>query len=106
MSYQNLSAQSIAPGEQQLEPFLPAARRLLWPAFILAIANGIFLYGFPTLAKDWFAWSINPPINAAFQGVGYLVGILVTSCACSPSAPGFRSEHLSCLLPRSLSDSL
>jgi hypothetical protein len=78
MSYQNLSAQSIAPGEQQLEPFLPAARRLLWPAFILAIANGIFLYGFPTLAKDWFAWSINPPINAAFQGVGYLVGILVT----------------------------
>lgn len=83
MQHQNLSGLSMASGEQQLEPepFLPTVRRSIWPVFILAIANGVFLYGLPTLAKDWFAWSISPPINAAFQGVGYLVGIVVTGLA-------------------------
>lgn len=59
----------------------PAARRLVWILFILAIANGGFLCLLPSLAKTHYAWTIQPPINAAFMGAGYLAGMIATGLA-------------------------
>jgi hypothetical protein len=64
---------------------LPPAGRLLaltragiWVLFILALANGAFLYLAPSLADTDYAWSIKPPVSAAFIGAGFLAGTLVT----------------------------
>jgi hypothetical protein len=56
----------------------PIARQLVWILFVLAIANGVFLYVFPQLAETHYAWPIKPPINAAFMGAGYLAGVMAT----------------------------
>ncbi|MDX2004266.1 MAG: hypothetical protein SFU83_03225 [Meiothermus sp.] len=48
---------------------------------LLAIANGGFLYLLPGLAKEHYAWAIQPPINAAFMGAGYAAGIVATGLA-------------------------
>jgi hypothetical protein len=63
------------------DPFLPLPRRAVWILFILAIANGGFLYLLPHLAETMHAWSIKPPINAAFMGAGYLGGTVATALA-------------------------
>jgi hypothetical protein len=64
---------------------LPPAGRLLaltragiWVLFVLALANGVFLYLAPSLADTDYAWSIKPPVSAAFIGAGFLAGSLVT----------------------------
>jgi hypothetical protein len=46
---------------------------------VLAVANGAFLYLVPGRAADEYAWSINPPICAAFLGAGYLAGTVATA---------------------------
>jgi hypothetical protein len=46
---------------------------------VLAVANGVFLYLVPARAADEYAWSINPPICAAFLGAGYLAGTVATA---------------------------
>jgi hypothetical protein len=46
---------------------------------VLAAANGAFLYLVPARAADEYAWSINPPICAAFLGAGYLAGTVATA---------------------------
>lgn len=61
--------------------FLPGPRLLVWILFILAIANGVFLYFIPILAETHYAWSIKPAINAATMGAGYLAGMLATGLA-------------------------
>jgi hypothetical protein len=64
---------------------LPPAGRLLdltragiWLLFVLALANGAFLYLAPSLADTDYAWSIKPPVSAAFIGAGFLAGTLAT----------------------------
>jgi hypothetical protein len=64
---------------------LPPAGRLLaltragiWVLFVLALANGAFLYLVPSQALTHYAWSIKPPVSAAFIGAGFLAGTLVT----------------------------
>ena len=57
----------------QVQPFV---RKLIWPVFILSIANGLFLYGLPWLAEEWYAWPIRPAISAGAMGAGYLIGVL------------------------------
>jgi hypothetical protein len=64
---------------------LPPAGRLLaltragiWVLFVLALANGLFLYLAPSQAEAHYAWSIKPPVSAAFIGAGFLAGSLVT----------------------------
>jgi hypothetical protein len=59
----------------------PVARRLVWILFVLALANGAFLYLLPSLAKTHYAWAIQPPINAAFMGAGYAAGMIATGLA-------------------------
>lgn len=60
---------------------LPGVRRWIWVAFVLALANGVFLYFLPGQAEAHYAWAIKPPINAAFLGAGYLSGVLATAIA-------------------------
>jgi hypothetical protein len=56
-------------------------RASLWPLLVLAIGNGLFLYLLPGMAATRYAWSITPPINAAFMGAGYLAGIVAGGVA-------------------------
>jgi hypothetical protein len=46
---------------------------------LLAVFNGVFLYGLPALTGQRYAWVIALPINAAFLGAGYLAGTLATA---------------------------
>src|SRR3954449_6430848 len=64
---------------------LPPAGRLLaltrvgiWVLFVLAAANGLFLYFVPGRADTDYAWAIKPGVNAAFIGAGFLAGTLAT----------------------------
>jgi hypothetical protein len=50
----------------------------VWVLLVLAGANGLFLYLLPGLADTEYAWSITPPVNAAFIGAGFLAGTLAT----------------------------
>ena len=71
----------VSEDSSQADPLLSIVRRSVWIAFVLAIANGVFLYFFPKLAESGYAWSIKPPVNAAFMGAGYLSGVLATGLA-------------------------
>ncbi len=57
---------------------LPLTRVGVWLLFALALANGAFLYFLPSHALTDYAWSIKPPVNAAFIGAGFLAGTLAT----------------------------
>lgn len=74
----SLSKQNVVYPITASQPFASSARNLVWILFILAIANGVFLYFFPHLAEAYYAWAIKPPINAAFMGAGYLAGLAAT----------------------------
>jgi hypothetical protein len=56
----------------------PLTRSGIWVLFVLAAANGLWLYFLPRLADTDYAWSIKPPVNAAFIGAGFLAGTLAT----------------------------
>jgi hypothetical protein len=56
----------------------PLTRIGIWVLAILAAANGLFLYFVPAQAETHYAWSIKPPVNAAFIGAGFLAGTLAT----------------------------
>ena len=79
-------------------PVLPLVRAGLWVLFVLAIANGAFLYFFPSRAEPDYAWAIAPPLNAAFLGAGYLAGAVTSGLglfatrhwrSLRPMVPGF-----------------
>src|SRR3954447_17002131 len=53
----------------------------VWVLLLLAAANGLFLYLVPARAQFDYAWSIKPPVNAAFIGAGFLAGTLATALA-------------------------
>src|ERR687887_36879 len=57
---------------------LTATRVGVWILFLLAFANGVWLYLVPRSA-DRYAWPIAPPVNAAFIGGGFLAGTLATA---------------------------
>jgi len=57
---------------------LGLTRAGIWILLVLAAANGLFLYFLPGLGDTDYAWSIKPPVNAAFIGAGFLAGTLAT----------------------------
>jgi hypothetical protein len=57
---------------------LSSTRVGVWVLFILALANGVFLYFAAGSADTDYAWSIKPPVNGAFIGAGFLAGTLAT----------------------------
>jgi hypothetical protein len=46
-------------------------RALLWVAAVLVFLAGIQLFLFPERTERFFAWTINPPLTAAFLGAAY-----------------------------------
>jgi hypothetical protein len=58
---------------------LPLTRAGIWLLFVLALANGAFLYLLPGRARTDYAWKIVPPVNAAFIGAGFMAGTLATA---------------------------
>src|SRR3954471_3380484 len=65
---------------------LGLTRAGVWVLFILAGANGVFLYFLPGLADTDYAWAIKPPVNAAFIGAGFLAGTLATGLVLGTAA--------------------
>jgi hypothetical protein len=57
---------------------LELTRAGVWVLAILAALNGVFLYLVPGRADTDYAWAIEPPVNAAFIGAGFLAGTLAT----------------------------
>jgi hypothetical protein len=57
---------------------LGLTRTGIWVLLVLAAANGLFLYFLPARADTDYAWAIEPPVNAAFIGAGFLAGTLAT----------------------------
>jgi hypothetical protein len=57
---------------------LDLTRAGIWVLLVLAAANGVFLYFVPSMAETDYAWSIVPPVNAAFIGAGFLAGTVAT----------------------------
>jgi len=57
---------------------LGLTRAGVWVLFVLAAANGLFLYLLPGRADTDYAWAIRPAVNAAFIGAGFLAGTLAT----------------------------
>ena len=60
-------------------PLLGLTRLGVVGLLALAVVNGLFLYLVPGRAEFDYAWSIKPPINAAFFGAGYLAGTVATA---------------------------
>ena len=57
---------------------LGLTRAGVWVLFVLAAANGLFLYFVSGRADTDYAWSIKPAVNAAFIGAGFLAGTVAT----------------------------
>ncbi len=58
-------------------PLIPAMRRLLLVASLLVLAVGIPLMLRPTETADYFSWTIQPPLTAAFLGSAYWASFLL-----------------------------
>jgi hypothetical protein len=55
----------------------PGMRRMLVAAGILVLGAGFQLYVFTGDTERFFAWTINPPLTAAFLGAGYWASCLL-----------------------------
>src|SRR5262245_11231563 len=58
-------------------PLIPAMRRLLLVASLLVLAVGIPLMLKPAETADYFSWTIQPPLTAAFLGSAYWASFLL-----------------------------
>jgi len=54
-----------------LKTLTPGMRRLLTAAAVLVFLAGVQLFVFPGRTARYFAWTINPPLTAAFLGASY-----------------------------------
>ena len=64
----------------------------IWVLLVLAAANGLFLYVLPALADTDYAWSIKPPVNAAFIDAGFLPARSPPGSSSSTARAGARPE--------------
>jgi len=60
------------PTPSLVTPVTTSARIFMWAAFVFVAAAGVSLFLLSEQTSDFFAWTINPPITAAFLGCGYL----------------------------------
>ncbi|HEY7073736.1 MAG TPA: hypothetical protein VH418_00140 [Solirubrobacteraceae bacterium] len=70
---------TLAPPAALPGRVLPISRAGVAVLLALALANGLFLYLVPAQAATHYAWSIRPPIAAAFLGAGFLAGTVPTA---------------------------
>jgi hypothetical protein len=52
-------------------PLTPGMRRLLLVAAFLVLLAGLQLFVFPQRTADWFSWTVDVPMTAAFLGASY-----------------------------------
>jgi hypothetical protein len=71
---------------------LTSTRVGVWILFVLALANGVFLYFLPGRSDTDYAWAIKPAVNGAFIGAGFLAGTLATGLVLF-AATRWRSLH-------------
>jgi hypothetical protein len=76
--FSSIGVASLHPPARGDGRVLGRTRAGIWVLLVLATANGLFLYLLPGLADRYYAWSIKPPVNAAFIGAGFLAGTLAT----------------------------
>jgi hypothetical protein len=58
-------------------PLTAGMRRLLLMATALVTLAGVSLFVFPTRTAEWFAWTVEPPLTAAFLGAAYWASAVV-----------------------------
>jgi hypothetical protein len=56
---------------------MPGMRGLLVAAGVLVVLAGVQLFVAPTRTATWFAWTIDPPMTAAFLGASYWAAALI-----------------------------
>lgn len=56
---------------EQTRPTTPAMRRMLYVAGAFVLIAGFQLFVLTERTEDFFAWTIDPPLTAAFLGAGY-----------------------------------
>ena len=74
----------------------PGIRIILYVASFLVLSVSIFLFLLSEQTDVYFSWTINPPLTAAFLGVGYLASFLLeflsarecTWARARPAVPG------------------
>lgn len=54
-----------------IDTLSPSMRRLLVVAGVLVVLAGVQLFVFPERTAEYFAWTIDPPLTAAFLGAAY-----------------------------------
>lgn len=65
------SAPSMRSGERPAKPLTGGMRTLLYTAALLVFLAGVQLFVFPERTERYFAWTIEPPLTAAFLGASY-----------------------------------
>lgn len=60
-----------------VRPLTAGMRALLLLATVLVVLAGVQLFVFPTRTQEWFAWTVNPPVTAAFLGAAYWASAVV-----------------------------
>lgn len=61
--------------DDQVRPLTAAMRNLLWLAGGLVTLAGIQLFVFTERTDQYFAWTIDPPLTAAFLGAAYWASV-------------------------------
>jgi hypothetical protein len=63
--------------QEQVTRTIPGMRLMLLVASILVLVVGMSLFFLPRRTDAYFAWTINPPITAAFLGSAYFASFLM-----------------------------
>jgi len=66
-----------SPDDTAIRPLTAGMRRMLLAASVLVFIVGIQLYILTEQSDRYFAWTINPPITAAFLGAAYWASFLL-----------------------------
>lgn len=61
----------MRPIPHSVRPLSAAMRRLLQAATVLVFLAGLTLFTAPERTHEWFAWTVDPPVTAAFLGAAY-----------------------------------
>jgi hypothetical protein len=71
------AAPAYAPGVGSV-PVTRELRALFWVSTGFVVVAGVQLYVLSARTEDWFAWTIEPPLTAAFLGAFYFASAVMT----------------------------
>ena len=69
------------PAAARIRVLLPLTNLLLIAFISLTAVASVILYGLPGDTRTLFAWTIEPPLTAAFLGGGYAAGFVLVTMA-------------------------